>query len=64
MWGPARRMVDAIFVKSFFLSSHLRTVDIEPPVTDEVLLIEQSSVRTEEAVLDQGTAAVRSANMK
>ena len=49
-------------IKSSF--SHLRAINVEPPVAYEVLLIEQSSVRTEEAVLDQGTAAVRSANMK
>jgi len=36
----------------------LRAVHIEPPVTDEVLLVEQSSVRTEEAVLYQGATAV------
>ena len=31
----------------------LVTVDIEPPVTDEVLLLKQSSIGAEEAVLGQ-----------
>ena len=31
----------------------LVTVDIEPPVTDKVLLLKQSSIGTEEAVLGQ-----------
>ena len=44
--------------------TYLRTVHIEPPVTDEVLLVKQSSVGTEEAVLDQRVAAVRSTNME
>ena len=37
---------------------YLRTVNIEPPVTDEILLVEQSAIGTEEAVLDQRVAAV------
>ena len=37
---------------------HLTAVHIEPPVADEVLLVEQGSVGAEEAVLDQGASAI------
>jgi len=36
----------------------LRAVHIEPPVTDEVLLVEEGPVRAEEAVLYQGATAI------
>ena len=36
----------------------MRTVNVEPPVTDEVLLVEDGSVGTEEAVGDQVTLSV------
>ena len=41
-----------------------RTVHVEPPVTDEVLLVEQCPVRTEEAVLGQTSLAVIGTDMK
>ena len=38
---------------------HLRAVHVEPPVADEVLLVEQGAVGAEEAVLDEvGVAEV------
>ena len=38
---------------------HLRAVHVEPPVTDEVLLVEEGAVGAEEAVLDEvGVAEV------
>ena len=33
--------------------SYLRAVHIEPPITDEILLIKQSTIRTEETVLSE-----------
>jgi len=42
----------------------LRTVNIEPPVADEVLLVEQGSVGTEEAVLYQGASAIISTDVE
>ena len=43
---------------------HLRAVHVEPPVADEVLLVEQGAVGAEEAVLEQRAAAVRSADVE
>ena len=40
------------------------TVDIEPPVTDEVLLVEQSSVGTEEAVLGQSSSSITNTDVE
>jgi len=39
-------------------------VDIEPPVTDEILLVEDSSVRTEEGVLEKTSNAVIGADVE
>ena len=42
--------------RSFFTLeslSYLRAVHIEPPITDEVLLVKQSTIRTKEAVLGE-----------
>ena len=43
---------------------HLGTVHVEPPVADEVLLVEERAVGAEEAVLEQGVAAVRGADVE
>ena len=48
----------------FSVPIYLRAVHIEPPVTDEVLLVEESPIRTEEAVLGQVIATKISTNMK
>ena len=40
------------------------TVNIEPPVTDEVLLVEQSPIGTEEAVLGQSSCSVTGADVE
>ena len=40
------------------------TVHVEPPVTDEVLLVEQSAVRAEEAVLGEVTVPKVGAHME
>ena len=37
---------------------HLAAVYVEPPVADEVLLVEQRAVGAEEAVLQQAALAV------
>ena len=42
----------------------LGTVEVEPPVADEVVLVEESSVGTEEAVLGQTTLAVGGADVE
>ena len=47
----------------FSFLPHLTTVNIEPPVTDEVLLVEESSVRAEEAVLQETVSAVTGAHV-
>ena len=44
------------FVKFYF--QYLGAVDIEPPVADEVLLVEQCTVGAQEAVLVQTLALV------
>ena len=46
------------------MANYLRTVHIEPPVTDEVLLVEKCSIRTEKAVLGQVFTTKISTNMK
>ena len=43
---------------------YLRAVDVEPPVTDEVLLVEKGAVGTEEAVLDEPRVAVICTNVE
>ena len=43
---------------------HLWAVHVKPPVTDEVLLVEERAVGAEEAVLEQGVAAVRGADVE
>ena len=43
--------------------SHLTTVNIEPPVADEVLLVEQGAVGAEEAVLQETVSAVTGAHV-
>ena len=40
------------------------TVEVEPPVADEVVLVEESSVGTEEAVLGQTSSSVSSADVE
>ena len=40
------------------LFPNLTAVDVEPPVADEVLLVEERAVGTEEAVLQQAALAV------
>ena len=45
-------------MKFLVVLSCLGTVNVEPPVADEVLLVEKSSVGTEEAVLDQTVVSV------
>ena len=45
-------------------SVYLRAVHIEPPVADEVLLVEDSPVGAEEAVLEQSTHSVICTNME
>ena len=47
-----------------FLISHQWTVHIEPPVTDEVLLIEDGPVWAKECVLEKSTNTVICTNMK
>ena len=37
---------------------HLRAVHVKPPVTDEVLLIEDGAIGAEEAVLGEAATAV------
>ena len=49
---------DALASQFWALTPHLRTINIEPPVTNEVLLIKQSSVGAKEAVLNQGASAI------
>ena len=39
-------------------------VEVEPPVADEVVLVEESSVGTEEAVLGQTSGSVSSADVE
>ena len=46
-----------------FLFPHLTAVHIEPPVADEVLLVEDGPVRTEEAVLQKTVSAVTGAHV-
>merc|ERR1712203_610981 len=41
-----------------------RAVKVEPPVTDEVVLVEEGSVGAEEAVLGEATGAVSSADVE
>ena len=60
--------------KSFTLSSNFiikrveilssGAVKIEPPVTDEIVLVEECTIRTEEAVLGQTSSSISCANMK
>ena len=40
------------------------TVNIEPPVTDEVLLVEQGTIGTEEAVLGQPSLTISGTNVE
>merc|ERR1711913_214993 len=42
----------------------LSTVEVEPPVADEVVLIEDGSVGAEEAVLGQTSSSISCANME
>ena len=42
----------------------LGTVEVEPPVADEVVLVEDGAVRTEEAVLGQTSGSVSSADVE
>ena len=44
--------------------TYLRTVHIEPPVTDEVLLVEQSTIGTEKTVLGQSTISKVGTNVE
>ena len=39
-------------------------VKIEPPVTDEIVLVEECTIRTEEAVLGQTSSSISCANME
>jgi len=39
-------------------------INIEPPVTDKVLLVEQGSVGTEEAVLGKTTIAITATDVE
>jgi hypothetical protein len=41
-----------------------RTVKVEPPVADEVILVEDGSVGAEKAVLDLGALTVSSADVE
>ena len=43
---------------------NLRAVHIKPPVTDEILLVEESTIRTQEAVLGQITSTKVSTNVE
>ena len=52
-----------LLVKSIKVLSS-RTVYIKPPITDKVLLIEECSVRTQEAVLEKTIITVITADMK
>ena len=45
------------------LFPNLTAVDIEPPVADEVLLVEDCPVGAEEAVLQQAVSAVTGAHV-
>ena len=42
----------------------LRAVHVEPPVADEVLLVEQGPIGAEERILDQTASSVVCTNMK
>jgi hypothetical protein len=42
----------------YFYFNHLRAVHIEPPVADEVDLVEEGAVGAEEAVLAQGASPI------
>jgi len=44
--------------------SYLGTVHIEPPITDEVLLVEKSSIGAEEAVLQQTRISIIGTNVE
>ena len=56
------------FVKRWFAwflhQPYLRAVNIEPPITDEILLVEESSIRTQKAVLGQVITTKICTNMK
>ena len=45
-------------------SSRLCTVNIEPPVTDEVVLVEDGSIGAEEAVLGKTSSTISSADVE
>ena len=45
------------------LFPNLTAVDVEPPVADEVLLVEDCPVGAEEAVLQQAVSAVTGAHV-
>jgi hypothetical protein len=47
-----------VLFKFLFLFTHLRAVHIEPPVADEVDLVEEGAVGAEEAVLAQGASPI------
>ena len=46
------------------LLSHLSAIHVEPPVTDEVLLVEKGAVGAEEAVLKKPRIAIICTNME
>merc|ERR1719228_1978404 len=60
--------------KSFTFSSNLiiervkilssGAVKVEPPITDEIVLVEECSIRTEEAVLGKTSSSISCANME
>ena len=42
----------------------LRAIHVTPPITDEILLVEDSSIRTKEAVVGQITSTKVSTNVE
>ena len=58
-WGfRSRAMAYYIIAGQKVDDADLRAVSVEPPVTDEILLVEKSSVRTEESILEEATNTV------
>ncbi len=52
------RQTDRQIAKVLLQLSYRGTVNIKPPVTDEVLLVEQSSIGAQERVLDLSTLTI------
>ena len=56
-------IIEIFLFHVYYLILYLWTVNIEPPVTDEILLVKHCSIGTQETVLDEALLTITCTNM-